>query len=96
MKPFIDFHTQNWARKQHEFEKAYAKIMNNSVFGKCKENAKTCEVDHQKKIALKCFSKNTFKGARYIDVLNMVGFYSRRSNIINLYMVERAFSTSRS
>ena len=31
----------------------------------------------KKKIALKCFSKNTFKGARYIDGLNMVGFYKQ-------------------
>ena len=31
----------------------------------------------KKQIALKCFSNNTFKGARYIDGLYMVGFYKQ-------------------
>ena len=31
----------------------------------------------QEQIPIKCCSKNTFKGARYIDGLYMVGFYKK-------------------
>ena len=57
-------------------------------------NVKNTQLTTKKQIAVKCVSKNTFKGARYIDVLYMVGFYKKDIKKISQYMVERAFSTS--
>ena len=43
------------------------------MYGECKKTQLTTK----KQIAVKCVSKNTCKGARYIDVLYMVGFYKK-------------------
>ena len=56
--------------------------MNNSVFGKRMENVITnmeMKLTTKETIAVLYFSKNTFKGARYIDGLYMVEFYQKRS-----------------
>ena len=54
--------------------------MNNSVFGKSMDNHKNMKLTTKEQIAVKCVSKNTFKGARYIAVLYMVGFYKKEIN----------------
>ena len=51
--------------------------MHNSVFGKSMNNHENMKLTTKEQIAVKCVSKNTFKGARYIAVLYMVGFYKK-------------------
>ena len=54
--------------------------MHNSVFGKSMNNHENMKLTTKEQIAVKCVSKNTFKGARYIAVLYMVGFYKKEIN----------------
>ena len=55
-------------------KQTYVKPMNNSVFGKSMDSHKNMKLTTKEQIAVKYVSKNTFKGARYTDVLYMVGF----------------------
>ena len=51
--------------------------MNTRVFGNCMENVKNymeTKLTTKEKMAVEYFSKNAFKGARYIDGLYMVEF----------------------
>ena len=54
--------------------------MINSVFVKCMENVTMymeMKLTTKEKMAVAYFSKNTFKGDRYIDGLYMVEFYKK-------------------
>lgn len=66
MKSYIDFNTQKRKQAKSDFEKAFFKLMNNSVFGKTCENLRNrCDFklfDDEKKAA-KYISRPTFKHA---------------------------------
>ena len=77
LKPYIGFNTQKRAQVKQEFEKSYVQLTHNSVFGKCIENVKKYEPDHGRANSSRMCFQNTFKGARYIDGLYMVGFHKQ-------------------
>ena len=62
LKPHIDFNAQKRAQTKHELKKAYVKVMNNSVFGKCMENVKKCEGDHERANSSEMFFKKHIQG----------------------------------
>ena len=61
----MNFNTKKRAKAKNEFEKAFFKLMNNSVFGKCMENVNTymdMMLTTKESMAVKYFSKNTVQG----------------------------------
>ena len=70
LKPYIDLNTNLRSKAQHEFEKDFFKLMNNSVFGKTIENIRNRVnirlVNNQKSLK-KCAAKPNFDHCTVFD-----------------------------
>ena len=73
LKPYIEFNTELRKKAKNEFEKAFFKLMNNSVFGK---DHGECKRKH-KNIKLVCNEKKRKMYASRVNYNNTVRFSER-------------------